>query len=59
MRDFPGDSVVKKLPANAGDMVWPLDQEDILEEDIETQSRIPWTEEPGLLSIVLQSIGDD
>ena len=39
--------------------VWPLDQEDILEEDIETQSRIPWTEEPGLLSIVLQSIGDD
>ena len=41
--------VVKKLPANAGDI---RDQEDPLEEGLGTHSsvlawRIPWTENPG------------
>ena len=46
---FPGGSVVKNPPANAGDT---LGQEDPLEEDMATHSsilawRAPWTEEPG------------
>ena len=53
--------MVKNLPANAGDtgdMVPPLGQEDALEEEMATHSRIldwkiPWTEEPGSL----QSMG--
>ena len=53
--------MVKNLPTNAGDtgdMVPPLGQEDALEEEMATPSRIlawkiPWTEEPGSL----QSIG--
>ena len=45
---FPGDSVVKTLPANAGDVGW----EDPLEKEMATHSSIPaWrtprTEEPG------------
>ena len=53
--------MVKNVPTNAGDpgdMVPPLGQEDALEEEMATPSRIrawkiPWTEEPGSL----QSIG--
>ena len=53
--------MVKNVPTNAGDpgdMVPPLGQEDALEEEMATHSRIlawkiPWTEEPGSL----QSIG--
>ena len=46
--------MVKDLPANAGDMVWPLSQGDPLEEEMATHSsmlawRIPRTEEPGRL----------
>ena len=52
---FPGGSVVKNPPANAGDTrmwVCSLSQEDPLEEGMATLSsflawRIPWTEEPG------------
>ena len=54
-RGFPGGSVVKKPPANAGDMgLNPMRQEDPLEKEIATHFsilvwRIPWTEEPGRL----------
>ena len=49
--DFPSGAVVKNPPASAGDagdMVWPLDQEDPLEEEMATHSsilawRILWT----------------
>ena len=50
---FPGGSVVKNLPANAGDKVRSLGQEDPLEEELAIHStrilawEIPWTEEPG------------
>ena len=52
---FPSGSVVKNLPANAGDVrvaVRSLGQEDPLEEDMATHSsifawKILWTEEPG------------
>ena len=52
---FPGGSVVKNPPYNAGDARdtgWSLGQEDPLEEDMATHSsipawRIPWKEEPG------------
>ena len=71
--NLPGASqvalVVKKLPANAGDVrhtrVQSLGQEDALEEDMATYSsilawRIPWTEEPGRLqSMGLQRAGHD
>ena len=51
---FPGDSAVKTLPANAGDVGW----EDPLEKEMATHSsiaawRTPRTEEPG----GLQSMG--
>ena len=57
---FPGDAVVKNLPANAGDVrnlgsipLW----EDPLEEEMAHHSsilarRIPWTEKPGSLQPV-------
>ena len=57
-KGFLGGSVVKNLPANAGDAEpWfqSLGKEDPLEEEMETCSsslawEIPWTEEPvGLL----------
>ena len=54
------DSVVKNLPANAGDAVSFLDKEYPLEKEITTYSNIlaweiPWTEEPvGLQSLGLQ-----
>ena len=58
--DFPGGSVIKKLPGNAGDMDGfnSLDQEDPLEKEMATHSsilswEIPWTEESG----GLQSMG--
>ena len=49
---FPDGSVVKNLPANAGDAGLILGQEDPLEKEMATHSsilawRIPWTEEPG------------
>ena len=56
--------MVKNPPANAGDIrdvVWPLGQEDPLEEGMAAHSstrawRIPWTEDPGgLQSIASQS----
>jgi len=44
--------VVKNLPANAGDTVRSLGQEDPLEKEMASHSSnlawmIPWTEEPG------------
>ena len=44
--------MAKNLPANAGDVVQSLGQEDPLEKEMATHSRvlaweIPWTEEPG------------
>ena len=55
---FPGGSVVKNLPANAGDTGSIPGWEDPLEKEMATHSsiltcRIPWTEEPG----GLQSMG--
>ena len=49
---FPGSSVVKNLPANAGDTGESLGREDSLEKAMATHSsilawEIPWTEEPG------------
>ena len=52
---FPGGSVVKNPPANAGDTgdaVRSLGREDPLEKGMAVHSsilawRIPWTEEPG------------
>ena len=54
---FPGDSVVKNLPANAGDtghMVQSLGWEDPLQKEMATCSnilawKIPWTVESGKL----------
>ena len=50
--DFPGGSVVKNPPAMQERRVQSLGQEDLLEEEMATHSRIlaweiPWTEEPG------------
>ena len=61
--DFPGGSLAKNQPANAGDMVRSLGGEDALEKEMATHSsilawRIPWTEEPGRLqSKVSQKVG--
>ena len=51
---FPCSSVVKNLPANAGDMTSIPGSDDSLEEGMATHSsvlawRIPWTEKPGRL----------
>ena len=51
-RDFPGGSVIKNPPANAGDAGSILGREDPLEKEMATHSsilarRIPWAEEPG------------
>ena len=60
--DFPGDAVVKNLPANAGDTregfqflgrEGPLEWEMGIHSSILTR-KIPWTEEPGGL---IQSMG--
>ena len=61
---FPGDSVVKNPPANAGD-AGSIPGEDPLEEDMATHSsvlawRILWTEEPGRLqSMQSRRVGHD
>ena len=52
---FPGGSLVKNPPANAGDTVWSLCWEDPLEKKMATHSgtlawEILWTEGPGELS---------
>ena len=68
MLGFLGGSVVKNLPANAGDMGEEgliLGQENPLEEGMATHSsilawRIPWTEKPGeLQSTRLQRVRYD
>ena len=64
---FPGGSVVKNLPANAGDArdIRSLGQEDPLEEEMATHSsilawKIPWTEEPSRLQFMgQQRVGHD
>ena len=53
-RGFPGGSVVKNLPAVLEMRVPSLGQEDPLEKEMATRSRIlvweiPWTEKPGRL----------
>ena len=55
---FPSGTMVKNLPANAGEAHSILGWEDPLEEEMATHPgilawRIPWTEEPG----ALQSMG--
>jgi len=55
---FPGGSVVKNLPASAGDAGLNPGQEDLLEKEMAIHFsslawEIPWTEEPGRL----QSMG--
>ena len=55
---FLGGAVAKNLPANAGDMVPSLSQEDPVQKEMATHTSIlawetPWTEEPGRL----QSMG--
>ena len=63
-RGFPVGSVVKNLPANAGD-AYSIPASDPLEEEMVTRSRIlawriPWTEEPGALqSMRLQRVRHD
>ena len=57
--------MVKNLPANIGDTVSILGQEDPLEGEMATHSnilawKIPWTEEPGRLpSMGSQRVGHD
>ena len=61
--DFPGGSVVKTPPANAGDADSIPGLRRTLEEEMATHSsilvwRIPWTEEPGEpLSMGSQRVG--
>ena len=60
---FPGDSMVKNLPAKQEMWVWSLGWEDPPENEMATHFsilvwRIPWTEEPGRLpSRGLQRVG--
>ena len=64
-RGFPGGSLIKILPANAGDVGSILGQDDPLEEEMASHSsilawRIPWTGEPGRLqSMGSQRVGHD
>jgi len=56
--------VVKNLPAMQKTRVRSLGWEDPLEKEIATHSsilawRIPWTEEPGGLSVGSQAVGHD
>ena len=56
--DFPGDSLVKRLPVIQETQVQSLGQEDTLEKEMAIHSsilawRIPWMEEPS----DLQSMG--
>ena len=57
-RGFARGSLIKNLPAKAGEVGSILGQDDPLEDEMATHSsilawRIPWTEEPG----GLQSMG--
>ena len=62
---FPGDTVMKNLPVNAGDLGSIPGQDDLLVKGTATHSgilawRIPWTEEPGgLQSMGSQRVGHD
>jgi len=63
---FPGDLLVKNLPANAEQMqVQSLGREDLLQKEMATHSsmltwEVPWTEEPGRLpSMGSQRVGHD
>ena len=62
---FPGGPVVKSLPTSAGDPGSIPGGEDLLEEEMATDSsflawRIPWTEEPGRLQFMgLQRVRHD
>ena len=62
---FPDGSVVKNLPANAGDAGLILGQEDPLEKEMASHSsmpaqEIPWTEElDGLQFIWSQRVGQN
>ena len=65
VRDFPGEAVVKNLPARQEAWIWSLGQKDPLEKSMATHSsilawEIPQTEEPGgLQSMGLQRIGQN
>ena len=60
---FPGSSVVKRAPANAGDLGSIPGREDPLEKEMAVHSsslawESPWTEEPGgLQSMGSQRVG--
>ena len=62
---FPRGSVVKNLPAMQKVCVQSLSQEDLLDKETATHSKIvaweiPWIEEPGgLQSMGLQRVGHD
>ena len=49
---FPGGSVVKNLPANAGDLGLILGREDVLEKEMATHSSIVTWESHGQRSLV-------
>ena len=63
-RDYPAGSDGKEPFCTAGDQVPSLDQEDLLEKEMTTQSRIlawkiPWTETPDRLqSMGSQRVGN-
>ena len=65
IKGFPGDSVVRNLPAMQETRVQSLGLEDPMEKEMATHSsivalEIPWTEEPGgLQSMVLQELDSD
>ena len=55
--DWPGGSDRKASACNAGDLVWSLGQEDLLEKEMAPHSstlawKIPWMEEPGGLQFM-------
>ena len=49
---FPGASVLKNTPAKQETQVWPLGQEDTLEEEMVTHSSIPAGKSHGQRSLV-------
>ena len=58
-KGFPGGSVIKNLPANAGEADSIPGQKDALEKEMETHSsilawEISWTEDPGRLQSMEQ-----
>ena len=60
-KGFPGSSVVKNPPANAGEAVWSLAGEHPLEEEMATYSsilawEIPSAEEPGRLQFMVSDV---